>query len=478
MPTPVATAPSSLYRSYHVVTWGCQMNDEDSEQMALGLEQLGLTAAPDVEHADVVILNTCSVRQKPVDKAYSKLGELRELQQERPHLVVGVCGCMAQVESVELRRRAPFVDIVLGTGNLGALPHLVQEAISRRSLPRDGGAGADLTEISLPPRTGQTVTDVPLRNIRRRAKLKAHVPIMYGCDKFCAFCIVPFTRGRERSRPTSEILAEIEGLARGGTREVTLLGQTVNSYGKNLLEGRVPFADLLRRVGAVRGIERIRFTSPYPKDFSGDLIKAISEVRAVCEHVHLPLQVGDDSLLAAMRRGYTVDDFRRILWELREAVPGIAVTTDIMLGFPGETDEAFRNTLTFVQECQFDSAFMFAYSVREGTRAAEMGNQVPQSVRIERLKELIDLQNRITCEINEAQAGRVFEVLVEGASPKNPLKVTGLTRTMKTVNFDGDLRLIGRLVDVRAVKSHLWGFQGESVEERLPLSQRLPATVS
>jgi tRNA-2-methylthio-N6-dimethylallyladenosine synthase len=294
---------------------------------------------------------------------------------------------------------------------------------------------------------------------------------MYGCDKFCTFCIVPFTRGRERSRPTNEILLEIQNLSRGGTREVTLLGQTVNSYGKNLAEGQVPFARLLEQINAIPGVRRIRFTSPYPRDFTDELIEAIATLSRVCEHVHLPLQVADDTLLERMHRAYTLAEYDAIVRKLRAAVPGVAITTDIMLGFPGETDEQYWNTMRYVEKTRFDSAFMFAYSPRPGTKAADMDDQIPHGIKIERLSRLIELQNRITIETNRAQVGNVFEVLVEGRSPKNPDKLTGQTRTLKTVNFtvpNGGTRssesLIGKLVPVRAVEAHLTGFTGEILE--------------
>jgi tRNA-2-methylthio-N6-dimethylallyladenosine synthase len=467
---------------YHIMTWGCQMNEEDSEQMALYLEEMGFHAVSDAWEADVVLLNTCSVRRKPEEKVYSKLGELKELKQARPEMIIGVCGCMAQVESAEIKRRAPFVDMVVGTGNIAAIPGLVERARNRRSRTDSTGLtepeaswkqmrGAGFEALALPPRKGAVVTDVPLRNLARKPKLKAHVPIMYGCDKFCTFCIVPFTRGRERSRPTNEILMEVRGLARGGTKEVTLLGQTVNSYGKNLAEGRVPFAHLLEQIDAIPGIKRIRFTSPYPRDFTDELIDTIARLPKVCEHVHLPVQVADDELLKRMHRVYTVAEYKEIVRKLRQAIPGIALTTDVMLGFPGETDEQYQNTMRFMEAMRFDSAFMFAYSPRPGTKAADMDDQIPHEVKIERLSALIELQNRITIESNEAQVGRVFEVLVEGRSQKDSAKLTGQTRTLKTVNFtipENGTRsadsLVGKLVPVRATAAHLTGFTGELLE--------------
>lgn len=479
-----ATVTPEHQPGYHIMTWGCQMNEEDSEQMSLYLEQSGYHPVSDAAEADVVLLNTCSVRAKPHEKVWSELGRLRDMKRERPEMIIGVCGCMAQVESKEIKRRAPHVNMVIGTSQIAAIPGLIQRVKNGEHDIESVGEETPfpnsktklqnlltLTALDLPPRKGAVVTDVPLRKTERTPKLKAHVPIMYGCDKFCTFCIVPFTRGRERSRPTQEILTEIEGLARSGTKEVTLLGQTVNSYGKNLAEGRVPFCDLLEQIDAIRGIQRIRFTSPYPRDFTDDLIDSIGRLDSVCEHVHLPLQVADDDLLTEMHRGYTVARYREIVEKLRARVPGIAITTDIMLGYPGETDAQFENTMRFMEETRFDSAFMFAYSIRPGTKAAEREDQVPHEVKIERLNALIALQNGITVEINKAQIGKTFEVLVEGRSPKDPTRLTGYTRTLKTVNFtvpEGGTRsaesLVGKLVPVRAVEAQLTGFTGEYAE--------------
>lgn len=444
---------------YRVVTWGCQMNVEDSEQMGRYLEELGLRPVESDDDAAVILLNTCSVRKKPEDKAFSYLGELRKLKEKRPELVIGVCGCMAQLRHDEIRRRCPHVDFIVGTAQVAQIPALVQEARQRRRF---------LLRLDLPPRKGAVVTDVPQRHLgtgRTSPKVKAFVPIQYGCDKFCTFCIVPTTRGRERSRPTEDILEEVRALAERGTKEVTLLGQTVNSYGKNLLEGKVPFAHLLWQIARVPGIERIRYTSPYPRDYNDDLIRAHRECPKVMPHVHLPLQSGNDKVLREMRRLYTVDQFREVYWRLREEVPGIAITTDIIVGFPGETEEEFRDTLRLVEELHFDSAFMFAYSPRPGTKAAGRDDQIPKEVKQRRLSELIALQNAITCEINTSQVGSVFEVLVEGDAERQQRSgrlLKGLTPQGKTIHFEGDAQP-GDLVQVRAEEAHLWGFAGNIV---------------
>ncbi|CUU03826.1 MAG: tRNA (N6-isopentenyl adenosine(37)-C2)-methylthiotransferase MiaB [Fimbriimonadales bacterium] len=441
---------------YTILTWGCQMNEEDSEQMGLYLQERGYEPTERLEEADVVLLNTCSVRRKPEDKVFSTLGQLRKLKERKPHMVIGVCGCMAQLRAEEIKQRAPHVDMIVGTAHVAQVGALLEEVLQKRRLAM---------RLELPERKGAIVTDLPQRKVDRQPKLKAFVPIQYGCDKFCTFCIVPITRGRERSRPTADILDEIKRLAERGTKEVILLGQTVNSYGKNLLEGRVPFARLLKLINDIEGIERIRFTSPYPRDFRDDLIEAIATLPKVMEQVHLPLQSGDNTILKAMRRLYTVEQFEEIVHKLRERIPNIAITTDIIVGFPGETDEQFENTLKVVERIRFDGAFMFAYSPRPGTPAAAMENQVPRHIKQERLERLIALQNRITCEINASQVGRVFEVLVEGPSQKDPSKLAGFTRENKMMHFVGGRELIGKIVRVRADEAHLWGFYGTLVED-------------
>ncbi len=452
--------PGTGRGGYTVLTWGCQMNEDDSAQMAAMLEAQGYAPAERIEDASVILLNTCSVRAKPERKAYSKMGELRALKASNPDLVIGVCGCMAQKEAPEIRRRAPYVDLVVGTGQIDRVPALVERVRAERTA---------IIATELPSRRDRGDKGTPLRVIGvpsgTAPKLKSFVSISYGCDKFCEFCIVPITRGKERSRPADEIVLEVERLASLGTKQVTLLGQTVNSYGK-FLDDPCSFAHLLERLNAIEGIERIRYTSPYPKDFNQDMIEAIAGLPKVCEQVHMPVQVGDDVLLKRMHRGYTLDQYKEIVARLRSAVPDVGLTTDLMLGFPGETHEQFENTLQFVAEMRYDAAFMFAYSPREGTKAAVLGDQIPEAVKLARLNELIGLQNKITLEVNAAQVGSVYEVLVERRSPKDPLKWTGLNRQGKTINFPAARDLEGRLVQVKAVKSHLWGFTGEMLPAR------------
>lgn len=449
------------------------MNEEDSEQMALYLEQIGFVPTNVILEAHVILLNTCSVRKKPEDKAFSMLGELAPLRKSRPDVVIGVCGCMAQLRADEIRRRAPHVDFVVGTGQVSTIPGLVEEALQKRRFQK---------RLDLPERKGAVVEEMPQRLVRQiqtgehgrdghgnhrrdidataTPKLKAFVPIQYGCDKFCSFCIVPTTRGRERSRPTVDILEEVASLTRNGTREVTLLGQTVNSYGKNMPEGKVPFSQLLWKLAEVEGLQRIRYTSPYPRDFKTDVIEAIRDCPQVMEHCHMPLQAGNNDLLKRMKRLYSVESFKEIVQELRQAIPNVGLTTDIIVGFPEETEEEFQGTLDAIRDIRFDGAYMFIYSPRPGTPAADM-EQLPLALKKERLSRLIELQNSITCEINEALVGKMFEVLVEGPSPKNPGSLQGYSREFKMMHFTGDPSLIGRLVQVKATESHIWGLRGE-----------------
>ena len=418
--------------------------------MELSLQKLGFARASKINEAEVILLNTCSVRKKPEDKAFSLLGAIAPLKASNPNVVIGVCGCMAQIRADEIRRRAPHVDFVLGTGQVSQVGALVEQAREARSFTKS---------LELPERKGAVVTEIPKRLVGRSAKLKAFVPIQYGCDKFCTFCIVPSTRGRERSRPTEDIVDEVRSLVAAGTREVTLLGQTVNSYGKNLAEGRVPFSQLLWKLNEIEGLRRIRYTSPYPRDFKTDLIETIRDCPSVMEHVHLPLQSGDDDLLKAMKRLYSRESFMEIVQELRSTVPGISITTDVIVGFPGETEEQFENTLSAIEEIRFDGAFMFIYSPRPGTPAADM-EQVPLAARQARLERLIALQNHIACESNQAAVGRVLEVLVEGPSAKDPAMLQGYSRDFKMVHFEGPSSLTGELAQVKATEAHLWGLYG------------------
>lgn len=439
--------------TYFVQTWGCQMNEEDSEQMGLYLQQIGFEPTDSIRKAEVILLNTCSVRRKPEDKAFSLLGELATHKKNRPDVVIGLCGCMAQLRAKEIRHKAPHVDFVVGTGQISEIPILVEEALQTRRFA---------TRTALPERKGAMVENIPQRSVGREAKLKAFVPIQYGCDKFCSFCIVPTTRGRERSRPTADILEEVGALVQNGTREITLLGQTVNSYGKNLPEGRVPFSRLLLELAEIPGLERIRYTSPYPRDFTADLIEVIRDCPQVPEHCHLPLQSGDNEVLKSMKRLYTTESFTQIIEDLRAAMPQIGLTTDVIVGFPGETEEQFQGTLNMIEKIRFDGAYMFIYSPRPGTPAAEL-EQIPLPIKKERHARLMALQNQITLEINQSLVGSIADVLVEGLSPKDPKMLMGYSREWRMVHFPGPAERTGRLAKVKITAGTHWGLAGELI---------------
>lgn len=440
--------PTREGRRYLVRTFGCQMNEHDSERISGLLESDGMVQATSVEGADVVMINTCCVRENADNRLYGNLGQLKSLKDERPGLRIMVGGCLAQKDQELVREKAPWVDVVFGTHNLHRVLDLLDYA-------EEWGP---ITEIL--PET-RSIDDVPSSlPTRREVAHSAWVTITIGCDNACTFCIVPIVRGREISRRPGDILREVQELAGDGVVEVTLLGQNVNSYGRDLaVDGRRRpiFSDLLRRVGRVEGIERVRFTSPHPKDIREDVALAMAETPAVCEQLHLPLQSGSARILRAMQRGYTPDRFLEKLRMMEAAVPGLATSTDIIVGFPGETEDDFQATLEVVTEAQFDSAFMFIYSPRPGTRAAEMEGHVAPLVAQERFDRLVELQQRATLAKNVRLVGETVEVLTEGPSRKNPDMATARTRTNKVVHFPGRADP-GRLLDVvveRAAPSHL-----------------------
>ncbi len=435
------------------MTFGCQMNEHDSERLAGMLEEMGYEPSGDPQDADVVVLNTCTVRETAETRVYGRLGELKRLKAGRPGMVIGVCGCMPQREGAanEVRRRAPHVDLVFGTHNLDEFPTLLREVIEeRRPVVAVSGEEGEIVE-GLPRRPGDD--------------LKAWVTITHGCDNYCSYCIVPYVRGRERSRRPEAVVGEVESLVAAGCREVTLLGQNVNSYGRDFDEaaGGAGFARLLRRVNDIDGLWRVRYMTSHPRDFGLEVIEAIASCGKVCEHVHLPVQSGSDAILELMNRGYTAARYRDVVARVRQAVPGVAVTTDIIVGFPGETEADFRQTLDLVSDVRFDAAFTFVYSPRAGTPAAAFPEQVAEEVKKERIARLIALQNGITREENQKELGRSVEVLVEGASPKNPGKAEGRTRTNKLVLFAGSQGDRGKLVNVRVVRAGTWALHGEVI---------------
>ncbi|NLA58100.1 MAG: tRNA (N6-isopentenyl adenosine(37)-C2)-methylthiotransferase MiaB [Firmicutes bacterium] len=431
-------------------TFGCQMNERDTETIRGLLQQEGYGFTDHPEDADLILYNTCCVRENPERKVYGQVGQLQELKAKKPELIIGICGCMPQQqeELPILLERLPHVDLFFGTHNIHRLPEL---------LHRIYATGERVVEIL--DDGGEPVEGLPaLRN----NDFKAFVTIMHGCNNFCSYCIVPYVRGRERSRTPEAILEEIRSLADRGVKEVTLLGQNVNSYGKDL-KLDVDFADLLELINEVPGIRRIRFTTSHPKDISDKLIRQLGRLEKVCEHLHLPVQAGSNNVLKAMNRRYTREYYLEIVEKVRQEVPGISLTTDIMVGFPGESDADFADTLSLVEKAKFDSAFTFIYSPRKGTPATEMPDQVPEEVKKERIYQLIELQNKVSLELNQALVGTQVEVLVEGVSKSDSQMLTGKTRTAKTVVFPGNQGLIGELVKVKITEAQTWSVVGELI---------------
>jgi tRNA-2-methylthio-N6-dimethylallyladenosine synthase len=408
-------------RTYLIRTFGCQMNEHDSERIAGLLEAEGMEATDDLESADVVVLNTCCIRENADNKLYGNLGHLKALKQRRPEVQIAVGGCLAQKDRELIQDRAPHTDVVFGTHNVGSAATLLERA------RLEGPVMEILEESEAFPSALPARRDLPWA---------AWVTIQIGCDNACAFCIVPSVRGKEISRPFDDVVAEVERLAGAGTVEVTLLGQNVNSYGRDLTRRRPLFADLLRRVGSVEGIRRVRWTSPHPKDLRPETVAAMAEVPSICEHLHLPLQSGSNRVLAAMHRGYTAERYLEKLTAARRAVPDLAVTTDLIVGFPGETEDDFAATLEVVAEARFDSAYTFVFSPRPGTEAATFTDRfVPAEVVAERFDRLKVVVERSALARHEARVGRVEEVVVEGPSRKDPGLLTGRTGQNKLVHF-------------------------------------------
>lgn len=435
--------------SYHIETYGCQMNVRDSEIMAGLLDQQGYIKQSRADEADIVVFNTCSVRHSAENKVYSKLGEYIKLKRQNPQLIIAFGGCMAQLPDVVKKIKRLGVDIVFGTHNIHELPVLIDEF--RREHHRI---------VRVWPQHGEVVENLPSR---RQEGLSAFTNIMYGCNNFCSYCIVPYTRGRERSRNPRDIIEEVEKLALKGYKEVTFLGQNVNSYGRGLA-GEYDFADLLLMADRVKGIERIRFTTSHPKDMSDKLIEVIAAGNKVCEHIHVPLQAGSNSVLQRMNRGYSREHYLSLTSRMRERIAGLAITSDLIVGFPGETEDDFLQTLDMVRQVRFDAAFTFLYSVRSGTKAATMEDQIPLNAKKERLLRLNDLQYSIAADINQSLEGTVEEILVEGPSKTDPGKLTGRTRSNRIVIFTGPEYLLGRLINVRITRGKTFSLFGETLE--------------
>ena len=437
-----------VHRFAEIIVYGCQMNISDAERMEGQLRTIGYERTDAMGEADLILLNTCCVRETAEDKVYGKIGEIKHLKSQNPELILGITGCMAQKESDKLIKRAPHIDFVLGTNKVHELTQVVQE------IQRERGHIVDtqLGETELPD-------DVP---VMRGGALSAWVPIMYGCNNFCTYCIVPYVRGRERSRLPEDVVKEVEQAIAQGYKEVTLLGQNVNSYGKD--HQQADFADLLKMVDAVPGIRRVRFMTSHPKDLSDKVIAAIRDGEHLCEHIHLPVQYGSNRILKAMNRVYTIESYRDLVRRIHEALPEAALTTDLIVGFPGETDDDFQELLAFLKEIRYDSAYTFIYSKRSGTPAATMENQVDELVKKERLNQLMAVQNTISLEINQALQGKVLEVMVEGPSKHDAAVWNGRTRTNKIVLFPHGEEKAGDFIQVKITQPQTWVLKGERVD--------------
>lgn len=438
------------YPKVFIKTFGCQMNVNDSEYMIGQLEQLGYQEIGDIFQSDLILLNTCCVRAKVEQKIYSLIGKIREIKENNPNAILGICGCMAQKEKENIFKRAPYVDLIFGPSQINNLIEIINSIKSNKK-----------QSIFCNNSTCFNLKDIP---VKRKSKISAWIQIMRGCNNYCSYCVVPYTRGPEQSRGVPEILSEVEALAQKNYKEIFLLGQNVNSYGKDLSKP-APFSRLLELLNNINGIERIRFTTSHPKDLSFDLIKTIKNCDKVCEHIHLPIQSGSNKILKLMNREYNVNQYKSIIKEIRNNINNISITTDVMVGFPGETEEDFQQTLNTFKEIEFDDAFTFIYSNRENTIASLMPDQVPLQVKKERLWRLINLQKEISTKINKKLEGEILEILVDKKSVKNiPNQLSGRTRTNKTVVFVGNEELVGQLAKVKIINSDTWTLYGELVK--------------
>ena len=430
---------------YFIHTYGCQMNVHDSEKIAGVMEELGYEACSEVREADAVIFNTCCIRETAEQKIYGHIGELKKIKRAKPSMIVAVCGCMSQQTGVAEKIKAsyPFVDIILGTSNLNLLRQAVLSAQNKKR-----SCNVDFLQYDEEDFV-QSRTSYP----------NAWVNINYGCNNFCTYCIVPYVRGRERSRKSADILSEVKSLLAEGYKEITLLGQNVNSYGHDLEDGE-SFASLLRKIGELDGKFRLRFMTSHPKDLSDEVIDAVAAYPNICNNIHLPVQSGSTEILRRMNRRYTREDYLALVKRIRAKLPDVGITTDIMVGFPGETDKDFEDTLDLVRQARYSSAFCFVYSRRKGTPAYSMENQIPYAIKRERITKLLACQNEVTKEISQTMLGKRYEVLVEGANTHYANTMCGRTESGRLVNFKCDESYVGRFIDVQieqAKSATLWG---------------------
>ena len=439
-------------KKYNIITFGCQMNEHDSETIAGMLQEKGCVETMSRDDSDITIINTCSVRENADKRFFGTLGQLKKLKEKNPEYVACVCGCMMQQQHIidTIKSKYPWVDIIFGTHNIHRFPELLEKVYSEKKKIAETFEDSD-----------QIVEGLPAK---RLYKHKSFVNIMYGCNNFCTYCIVPYTRGREKSRKPEDIVREITGLVADGVKEVTLLGQNVNSYrGAGESGSECDFADLIYLINDIEGLERIRFMTSHPKDLSDKLIQAFVDCDKLCNYIHLPVQAGSDRVLRRMNRKYTREKYLEVVERLRKAVPDIAISTDIIVGFPGETEEDFEETLSLVRSVKYDSAFTFLYSVRQGTPAAEYEDQIPEEVKHQRFDRLVDAVNADSAEKNAAYKGRIERVLVEGVSKKNENTLTGRTEGFKLVDFEGGRELIGQMVNVEITVGKTFSLTGKIV---------------
>ncbi|GGK00558.1 tRNA-2-methylthio-N(6)-dimethylallyladenosine synthase [Lentibacillus kapialis] len=438
-------------RKFMIRTYGCQMNEHDTEVMAGILENMGYESTNDTEDADIILLNTCAIRENAENKVFGEIGHLKALKREKPDLILGVCGCMSQEEKVvnRIMKKHPQVDLIFGTHNIHRLPHLVKEAMFGKE-----------KVVEVWSKEGDIIENLPKA---RKGKVKAWVNIMYGCDKFCTYCIVPMTRGKERSRLPEDIIQEVRHLTAQGYKEITLLGQNVNAYGKDFEDSDYGLGDLMDDLHKI-DIPRIRFTTSHPRDFDDRLIEVLAKGGNLLDHIHLPVQSGSSEVLKKMNRKYTREEYLELVRKIREAMPNATLTTDIIVGFPNETEEQFEETMSLVEEVGFESAFTFIYSPREGTPAARKQDDVPEEVKKQRLYRLNELVNKQSAESMQHYKDKVVKVLVEGESKKDPDVLAGYTERNKLVNFRAPKSLIGKIVDVKITETRTWSLNGVMAE--------------
>lgn len=443
-------------KKYMIRTYGCQMNEHDTEVMAGIFEEMGYESTNDTKQADIILLNTCAIRENAENKVFGEIGHLKPLKMENPNLIIGICGCMSQEESVVNRilKKHPFIDLIFGTHNIHRIPQLVKEAMFGKEMV-----------IDVWSKEGDIIENLPRS---RKGKIKAWVNIMYGCDKFCTYCIVPYTRGKERSRLPKDIIQEVRHLAAQGYKEVTLLGQNVNAYGKDL-DMEYGLGDLMDELRSI-DIPRVRFTTSHPRDFDDRLIEVLAKGGNMLDHIHLPVQSGNTDVLKIMGRKYSREEYLELVRNIREAMPGATLTTDIIVGFPNETEEQFQDTLSLVEEVGFEAAYTFIYSPRDNTPAAKMKDNVSMEEKKDRLQRLNKLVNQQSADAMSQYDGEIVDVLVEGESKNNPDVLAGYTKRNKLVNFRGPRSIIGKIVPVKVIKAKTWSLDGELVESSVEVN--------